>query len=77
MAKFSNMSLPEASAKAMGDRFDAQRRRITTETYEYYKSIKAWEYPHGTYERDSWISFLHDPNFREYVLGITIHDILS
>ena len=71
MAKYSNMSLVQASAKAIGDRLDAQKRQIYEQKYNWYKEIKAWQYPKHTLERDSWRNFIRDPDFRIYILGIS------
>lgn len=70
MAKYSNMSLFQASAKALDSRLNEQKRRIYEDKYNWYRQIKAWNFPKHTYERDSWRSFIKDPDFRIYILGI-------
>lgn len=70
MAKYSNMSLVQASSKAIGDELEEQKRQIYEDKYNWYRSIKAWNFPKHTYERDSWRTFIHDPDFRIYILGV-------
>ena len=70
MAKYSNMSLFEANAKAIGDRLEEQKRQIILKQNEYYKSIEAWNYPEDSYERHVYEDFIKSVDYRKYVLGI-------
>lgn len=70
MAKYSNMSLFEANAKAMDDRLEEQKRQIILKQNEYYNSIEAWNYPEDSYERHVYEDFIKSVDYRKYVLGI-------
>ena len=67
MAKFSGMTPIEATSKLVEEKYNEEQKRITFEQYEYYKEIRAWEKPIGTYERDMWELFKESIEYRMYI----------
>ena len=68
MAKFEGMTPIEVTSKIIGDEYERKMRQVTIEQNEYYKSIRVFERPIGTYERDMWEIFKNSVEYKKYIL---------
>ena len=68
MARFSEMTPIQATSEIIANKHEQEERRITLEQYEYYKEVKAWEMPTGTYERAMWETFKESVEYKKYII---------
>lgn len=68
MAKYSNMTVAQATSDYIQQKYDDQMRKATIDENEFYNSVKAWEQPKGTYIRDMYEIFIDSTEYRKYIL---------
>ena len=67
MARYENMTPIQVTSQIIGENTMQKMRDITLDQNEYYKSIKAWDMPPGTYERDMWEIFKESPEYKRFI----------